>query len=187
MAQPLIERIGAHHDCDKFRCNHGKLQLFIRRHALANDQNDFGVTHVAVDAADKTVVGYYTLSSATVRAKEFPEEESKFHYTDVGVILIGMLAVHKNQKRKKIGEGMLIHLLHKAEEVSQRCGAYAVVVDSLPTEEAIGFYTKYGFQKLKKENQDGTVPMFIFMRKVREMLDAATNSSEQSAQKTFPA
>jgi len=29
--------------------------------------------------------------------------------------------------------------------------------------------------------------MFIFMRKVREMLDAATNSSEQSAQKTFPA
>jgi predicted GNAT family N-acyltransferase len=92
-----------------------------------------------------------------------------------------MLAVHKDRKRQKVGEKLLIHALRKAEEASQRCGAYAVVVDSLSTDEAMAFYTKYGFLKLKRTSQDGQIPMFILMRKVREMLNAAKSADSKQA------
>lgn len=170
MGEPVIERIAVHHKCDAFRSKHPKLQQFIRKFALANDQGDCGITHLALEPSDQSVVGYYTLSASMVMAAEFPEEG--FHYRHLGVVLLGMLAVHKKCIRQRIGEKLLIHALRKAEEASQRCGAYAVVVDSLDTDEALGFYRKYGFHNLKRAPQDGQIPMFILMRKVREMLDA---------------
>jgi GNAT superfamily N-acetyltransferase len=177
---PHIERIDHKHDCGHLKCGDNTLDVFLKKFALNNDRADLGITYVAVMPGERRVVGFYTLSTAQVNTNELPDGD-KMHFKSIGVVLLGRLAVDRRHKRKGIGGRLLIHALKTAEEISQRGGAYALIVHASKTDEALGLYAKYKFEELKVEQPGNQVPMFLSMRKVRDAL-AEARSPEAASQ-----
>ena len=95
------------------------------------------------------------LSSA--RKKRFPQYP-------IPVLRLTRLAVSEPDRNRGIGLTLLRSVFYLACEMSEKVGCIGVVVDAKP--DAVGFYTRYGFEKL--EVLQGTladrpepIPMFI--------------------------
>ena len=81
-------------------------------------------------------------------------------------LLIGQLAVHTSCAGQGPGKITLIEALKRLAQINEHMPAYAVIVDCLD-EEAEGFYQKYGFVELCRN--DGRARMFLPMRTVLEL------------------
>jgi predicted GNAT family N-acyltransferase len=162
-----IQPIHSKHDVSGFDC--GKLPLtgWLKKHALANDQNDISKTHVALLPDSNAVWGYYALSSVGVIPAEIPDSKKERipqgEGFQVPCILLGRLAIDTRQQKKGLGATLLAHALQRALESSRSVAAYAVVVDAID-EEAKAFYLKYGFIEMT----DDKLHLMMHMRKVRE-------------------
>ena len=77
-------------------------------------------------------------------------------------ILLGRLAIDKNEKGKGFGEILLMHALEKCVNISESLGVLAVIVDPID-EKAISFYTKYGFILIPSNNK-----MFIPIKTIQD-------------------
>lgn len=97
---------------------------------------------------EEEIAGYFTLSSQSIEAKDLPQELKKaFRYRYLPVTLVGRLAVDENYQGKGIGRILLTEALNRSLQATSTIGSIAVVVDP-KDERAIGFYAKYGFEKL---------------------------------------
>ena len=76
----------------------------------------------------------------------------------IPVILLARLAVDRTMQGKGLGRGLLMDALHRALEVSQSLGVYAVEVDALD-QNAKSFYEKYGFAPLPDQELHLYLPM----------------------------
>ena len=82
------------------------------------------VAYVAV-ADDGAVAGFYTLSSWTVLAKDFPAEITR-KLPRSGVLpatLIGRLAVDRRHRGRGLGEFLLLDALKRSLAESERVGS----------------------------------------------------------------
>ena len=70
----LIRRLEEPDQVALFDCGDEPLNNYLRRHAWANQQkSSIGVTYVAIDeGAPRSVLGYFTLATASVPATLFP-------------------------------------------------------------------------------------------------------------------
>jgi len=68
------EPIRKHHDADTFDCGEPALNEFLRRHARKSHESGGSKTFVAIDDSDgKTILGFYSLSPATLFSAQTPE------------------------------------------------------------------------------------------------------------------
>lgn len=99
----------------------------------------------------KEVIGYYTLSSASVAAIDCPHElRSKLSrsYGELPVTLLGRFAVAEQRQGTGFGGELLYDALMRCEQLSStEIGSTAVVTDPL-NEWALKFYKKYGFLEM---------------------------------------
>lgn len=110
--------------------------------------------------------GYYTLSNSSISKEFIPFEIQKRlppAYTSIPVTLLGRLAVDTRFHGKGFGKLLLLDALYRSFDLSQKIGAFAVVVDPLDPE-AEAFYHKYGFIMLPDSGK-----MFLPMKTIERL------------------
>jgi len=124
----------------KKRLSQGVKKGLVRAYVLADESGN--------------VQGYYTLSSASVSWGEMPESMAKkLPKYPIPAVLIGRMAVDEKAREQgqKVGSRLLIHALKQALIAADTIGVLCVIVDAKP--EAVGFYTRFGFQTLKQDDE----------------------------------
>jgi len=157
-----IEPIGRQHKTKAFDCGEADLNSFLTRFALRNDSNDLGRTYVAVRPGDVNVLGYYTISSGTVKFDQLPADLRLPKYP-IPTVHMGRLATDVSVQGQGLGEALLFDALKKAAAVSGEIGVRAVELIAL-NEKAKSFYVRYGFQELA----DDPMRLYLSIETVRQ-------------------
>ena len=134
------------HQCNQFNCGFESLDKYIAKFASQDLKRKAATVFVLLDSSNLDVIGYYTLSSFTLKATELEPSLAKKlpRYPLLPATMLGRLAVDKNFQGQSLGKLMLIDALKKAFIASQQIASLAVVVEAIDSN-AVGFYQKYGF------------------------------------------
>ena len=140
-----IEKLSNVHDLSAFDCGNERLNNWLRRFALTNQQSDSSQTYVAHRRS--VIVGYYSLTAGSVRPEDAPERVSKgLAKHPIGVILLARLATDKREQGKGLGKALLKDALLRIMSAADAIGARAVLVHAID-DAARGFYEHFGFER----------------------------------------
>lgn len=147
----------------EFSCGNNELDTYLKEFARQNHKKGIGKSFVTL--AEDRVIGYYTLSMASVEFFQIPEEHNRgIPKYPAPVAKIGRLAIDFQFQGKKIGTALLIDALKKFLEASKTVAAYAVVVDA-KNDTAKRFYDGFGFIPYK-----GDLSLFLPMKTITKLL-----------------
>jgi predicted GNAT family N-acyltransferase len=140
------------HIRDTFSCGEESLDNYIKKRASQELKKLVSTTFVLTDSPDNLVLGYYTISAYSIEATALDDIFAKSlpRYPLLPATLLGRLAVDKSQKGKGYGGRLLVDAMKTALDTSKRVASTALVVDAID-ENAMNFYTKYGFRQFKQE------------------------------------
>jgi GNAT superfamily N-acetyltransferase len=143
-AEFVIEKLAKNHDLSHFDCGNDALNLWLRRFAWTNVQNDSARVYVA-HRRDHVVVGYHALTAGSVSRAEVPERIGRgLAAHPIGVVVLGRLAVDRIQQGKGLGATLLQDSLLRVEHAAETVGVRAVMVQAIDTA-ARSFYLRFGF------------------------------------------
>lgn len=126
----VFETLQSHHDRQGFDCGHPALNEFLHRLARQNADRNVGVTHVAVEnAGDSKILAYYTLVTRTLDRDIM--SATKLPSGDIGVVLLGRLAVDNGAKSQGIGRLCLANAILQVARAADEVGVYALVLDAI--------------------------------------------------------
>jgi len=170
-----IELLHRGHDRKAFRCGVENLDNYLRDRAISDTEKNLSRVFVlTLKVQPNTIVGYYYLSSLVVPLEGLPVAISKkLNYRVIGTTLLGKLAVAEDWQRGRcrlqIGEHLLLHAMLSAWKASRSVASWALVVDSLVSEniDPTGFYAKHGFVRL----QDSPGKLFLPMSTIEDTLE----------------
>lgn len=154
-----------HHDRAGFACGDDKLDEYLRRYASQSLRYDLARVYVA-EAGDGKVLGYYTLSAASLSHAELPEPlAQRLPKYPVPAVLIGRMASDRQARESglRIGSRLLIHALRQALRAADTIGVQCVIVDSKP--EAVAFYRRFGFIPLT----DDGLKLYLPIRTIKTL------------------
>jgi ribosomal protein S18 acetylase RimI-like enzyme len=160
----LFEKLGATHDRSSFTCTAPSLERYPRQQARQEQDKRVAAVFVLTDSATHTlIVGYYTLSAASVAYTDLPQDITRRlpRYPYQPVILIGRLAVDTRFAGRGHGRRLLIDAL--ARSFHTEIGAIAVVVDAIDAA-AQQFYERFGFMLLPDRGNRLFLPMAAIVR-----------------------
>jgi predicted GNAT family N-acyltransferase len=151
---------------DQFDCGKEPLNNYIQRNATKDVKNGTCTCFVIINDVNE-VLGYYTLSTESIPIEDAPPAfQKKIKYQYVPVILLGRLAIDKNQFGKGLGKLLLANSLKRSLNVAiNHIGAVAVIVDPID-QEAKEYYLKYGFIELPDSGR-----MFMSMKTIEKAFD----------------
>ena len=136
-----------------FRSGVHALDDYFQRHAVGNDYVGIGRAYVMEAAAEElaaglpAIVGFYTLSMASVVSRLASLVGHKLPRYPMPVALIGRLAVDERARGRRLGEALLLDALARVVKASEVVGCLGIIVDA-KDEDAAGFYEKYDFVTL---------------------------------------
>jgi predicted GNAT family N-acyltransferase len=160
LAQLIVEHLdSSKHNRQGFDCGVEALNSFLQTQARKEMERRSAVTYVLIDAAKPNeVIGYYTLSSATVLLDTVPSDlATKLgRQQSVPTTLVGRLAIAASRQGEGLGAKLLWDALKRSEEKSREIGSVAVIVDA-KDEKAATFYEKFGFRRVSEP------PMRLFL------------------------
>ena len=141
------------HQRKNFCSGNDPLDEYLKKRLSQGVKKGLVKAYVLADEAGE-VVGYYTLSSASVSWSDMPEDVAKkLPKYPIPAVLIGRMAVDEKARGQghRVGSKLLIHALKQALIAADTIGILCVIVDAKP--EAVGFYTRFGFQKMKQDDE----------------------------------
>jgi uncharacterized protein (DUF1778 family)/predicted GNAT family N-acyltransferase len=141
--------LASHHDRAAFTCGKASLDNYLRDRAVPDAKGLSTITFVLVDEADeRTIHGYYSLSSTSVEFGAVPANVVKAlrisKHRLMSATLIARLAVSAPMQGRGLGEGLVFDALKRAMVAAQHVSSALVIVHALD-EDAAKFYKKYGF------------------------------------------
>lgn len=145
---------------EAFDCGKGPLNDFLTQRALKNEGRA-SRTYVVSSAAGAEaghVVAYYSLAMGAVTFGEAPNWAKRNMPNPIPVVVLCRLAVDRDHQRKGIAAGLLRDAFQRALEAARHAGSRAMVVHAID-DEAIGFYTPYGFQRFPTDSRTMFLPM----------------------------
>ncbi|MDL2264585.1 GNAT family N-acetyltransferase [Synergistaceae bacterium OttesenSCG-928-I11] len=135
------------HNKKEFDCNVQELNNYLRERASQDIRRYYATMFVAVEEETNKVIGYYTLSNASIDLNNVPDEMKKRlpKYPTVPAIRLGRLAVDKSMQGKGLGGELLADaVIRSVLNVS----AWVLMIVDAKDEVAVAFYKKYGFEQL---------------------------------------
>jgi len=166
MGEFVTEALARRHDRAAFDCGVEALNAYLRQQAGQDVKRLAAAVFVMVPTGrPKTIAGFHTLCSASVRLDGIPEQRRRklARYPEVPAILIGRLA--RDINFPGLGGRLLVDALHRSQRVADEIAATVVLVDA-KNSRAREFYRSYGFEGiLNSPNR-----MFLPMRTVSEVL-----------------
>lgn len=159
-ARLQVESLRSDHDRANFSSGAESLDAYLQRQAGQDLRRRVAAAFVAVSPPSPQVLGYYTLSAASVDLAKIPAEIAKSlpRYPHVPVTLLGRLAVDRGRQGEGLGELLLIDALRRSLAQTPEIGSVAVVVDAL-NRAAADFYARYGFSPLTDRGDRLIMPM----------------------------
>jgi len=167
----LIRRLEEPDQVDLFDCGDEPLNNYLRRHAWANQQkSSIGVTYVAIEeGAPRTVLGYFTLATASVPRDSFPKKYVRgLPPYDLPLILLARLAVDRRFSGKGLGHALISEAFNVALRVADDVGCRGIIADAYRGR--VEWYSRYGFVALEGGAPTGPERMFLDMRTIRMAL-----------------
>ena len=149
----IISQLNKHHDKKSFSCGNEMLDNYLKKQARQDVDRKLSVCFILTHSeSEKEIIGYYTLSNSSIRREQLSEnllQKLPPSYNSLPVTLLGRMARDVKFKGQDIGNHLLIDALKKSYEVSSNSiASMAVIVDPID-DQAIAFYTKYGFIQLE--------------------------------------
>lgn len=162
-----IEILSGAHDRSAFYSGVEALDSYIQRQAGQDSRKGVASVYISRTEQAGIVIGFYTLSSASIDLKDLPSETSNRlpRYPQVPATLLGRLAVQSAHKGRGLGEFLLLDALARSLQQSARIASAAVVVDA-KDEVARRFYQRYGFMSLSDDPRRLFLPMKTVARLV---------------------
>ena len=139
------EPIRRTHDRDAFDCAEPALNEFLRLHARKSHERGGAKTFVALDDTDgKTILGYYSLSPASIEYARTPEIiRRKLGRYDVPGFRLARLAVDRKWQGHGLGGQLLLAACKRCLLASAEVGGVVLVIDA-KSERAAKWYASYG-------------------------------------------
>jgi len=154
-------------DRGAFRCGVEQLDAYLRERAGQDMRRRAAAVFVIVRYDEpQRIVGYYTLSSASIALETLPDELARKlpRYPLVPAVLIGRLA--RDVEYPGIGKLLLLDALSRVLRHSQDVAAAVVLVDA-KDDAARRFYARYGFHELREIPNRMFLPMKTAERLLR--------------------
>jgi GNAT superfamily N-acetyltransferase len=164
----FIRHLEEQDEVELFDCGDEPLNNYLRRHAWANRQKiSIGVTYIAIDeGAPRTVIGYFTLATASVPRDAFPAKYARgLPPYELPLILLARLAVDRRFSRKGLGHGLISEAFKIAVRVADDVGCRCIVTDAY--RDKIDWYARYGFVALEGTAEGSPQRMFLDIRTLR--------------------
>jgi len=139
-----IEKLSKNHKRDNFDCENSFLNEFLKKYALQNQHRYYVGTTYVISDYENNVIAYITLSGISIKKAILKE---KYPYEELPALLIARLAVDKRFQGQGLGKQLLILAIKKALKQAEEVGCIGIIVDA--KEEAVSFYEKYDFEKIK--------------------------------------
>ncbi len=153
------------HQRESFDCGVATLNRYLAMMANQQSSKDNSRTYIiTADEQPNQIVGYYTLTMATIDLSALPLSLQKKHASACSAGLIARLAVDKRYAKQGYGEWLLIDALHRLLDASDTVGFPIVLVDA--KDGVAGFYERFGF----KAFQDTPHKLFMTIADIRQSL-----------------
>jgi GNAT superfamily N-acetyltransferase len=163
-AKPQIEKLAKRHDLDAFDCGVEPLNTYLKRFALGNRSAGAAQTYVAVSA--ERVVGYYSLSAASVEYADAPERLRKgLARHPVPVMLLARLAIDRTWQGRGLGAALLLDALRRTLAAADIAGMRAIMVHA-KDEAARRFYEHFDFDPSPAD----PMHLFLLLKQVARLL-----------------
>ena len=155
-----IEPLDSAHDRAAFSCGIEALDRYLRYQAGQDVRRRVAATFVLEGRNSQEVVGYYTLSAASIHTGDLPDEIAKKlpKYPALPATLVGRLAVDQRYRGQGLGEFLLMDALYRSLENTKVVASVAVVVDA-KDQVARNFYVRYGFIQFPESSNRLFLPM----------------------------
>ena len=139
------EPIGKQHERAAFDCGEPALNEFVQRHARKSHERGGAKTFLAIDDADKkTVLGFYSLSPASVEYSRTPDVIRRgLARHDVPGFRLARLAVDRSVQGQGIGGQLLLAAGRRCLLAAAEVGGVVLVIDA-KNERVAGWYCSYG-------------------------------------------
>lgn len=139
------EAIQKKHDRQSFDCGEPDLNDFLRRYARKSHELGGAKTFLAIDDVDgQTVLGFYSLSPASVFYGRVPEVAKRgLARHDVPGFRLARLAVDRKVQGQGIGGQLLLAAGRRCLRVATEVGGVVLVIDA-KNERVAEWYASYG-------------------------------------------
>ena len=167
MSKFVAEPLAKQHDRLAFHCGVPELDEYLRQRASQDMRRRIAAVFVMVPEEEPwRIVGFYTLSSASIVLDELPDElvQKLPRYPIVPAILIGRLA--RDVHFSGIGKLLLLDALARSLRHADEVAAAVVLVDA-KHDQAREFYARFGFMEVAQTPNR----MFLPMKTVEHLLN----------------
>ncbi|TDB58602.1 MULTISPECIES: GNAT family N-acetyltransferase [Photorhabdus] len=138
------EPISKHHDRAAFNCGDDALDQFLRRHARQSHEKGGAKTYLAVSDNNKKVLGYYSLSPASIAYERTPKViKRSLARHEVPVFRLGRLAVDVSAQGQRLGGQLLLAAGRRSLLVATQVGGIALLIDA-KNEQVARWYASFG-------------------------------------------
>jgi GNAT superfamily N-acetyltransferase len=131
------------HNVAGFSCGRESLDRYLIRDALKRDAaGDAKV--IVLATSDLEVVGYYTVSSASVSRRAATRKLKRNSPEPVPMALIGRFAIDSRYQKQGFGRALMKDAILRIAQASEQIGIKGVLLHALDNE-AKAFYARCGF------------------------------------------
>jgi GNAT superfamily N-acetyltransferase len=161
-----LEALTGRHDRKTFDSGVVALDRWLQQTAMQHQQRGFARTFVAVAADDEAcqalrgyfsvpvddtrILGFYALSSASVRLDDLPPALQKRYPRLIPVTRLGRLGIARELQGQGLGKLLLTDALDRVRRAAQVVGSAGVLVDA-KDETVAGFYRSLGFLECQQD------------------------------------
>ena len=146
----------------KFDCGDDMINDFVHKKLKRRVKKNLSQAFVLLDK-EENFIAFYTLDSFSITRELFEEKQGLPPI--IPVIKLGMFGVDKKYQNIGLGKRLLRDAFIKVLEVSNYVGCAGIYL--LAQKDAIDFYQKLGFIKLKDETP---TPMFLDINLIKNVL-----------------
>lgn len=166
------EAISRKHDREAFHCGDEELNEFLRRYARKSHERGGAKTFLAIeDSIARTIVGFYSLSPASVDYARTPEVARRgLARHDVPGFRLARLAVDRRFQGQGIGGQLLLAAGRRCLLAAVEVGGVVLVIDA-KNERVAKWYATYGAVALLDSPLTLMLPLAtieLALRKVRK-------------------
>ena len=166
------EPISKNHDRETFDCGEDALNEFLRRHAHRSHDLGGAKTFLAIEDANNSIIGFYSLTPASVDYARTPAIVRRgLARHDVPGFRLARLAVDRKQQGRGLGGQLLLAAGKRCLLASKEVGGVALVIDA-KNERVAQWYVGYGAIPMESEPLALLLPlttMEIALRKAGQL------------------
>lgn len=163
------EAISKKHKREGFDCGDKELNEFLRRYARQSHDQGGAKTFVAISDEDEKILGFYSLSPASVEYARTPSIMKKgLARHEIPVFRLGRLAVDLSMQGKGLGGQLLLAAGRRCLRASEEVGGVALLIDA-KNEGVARWYESYGALRLL----DSPMSLLLSLATVRMVLEKA--------------